>query len=121
MNSSAEPALKPKLSDSPWFWIYLFGVAALVAMFLIGQKADQVQAHRDSNFTRRQLSLERQAGVQVELLDDAEETRYVDFRIFYLLIGSVTAIAWVMHWRQYFLRRKEFAVTKLSSPYGTTP
>ena len=121
MNSSSDFASKqPRLSDSPWFWIYLFGVAALVAMFLIGQKADQVQAQRDGNFTRRQLSLERQAGLQVELVDDAEETRYVDFGIFYLLIGSVTAFAWAMHWRQFLLRRKAPAVTKLSSPYGTT-
>lgn len=103
-------ASRPKLSDSPWFWVYLFGAAALIAMFLIGNKADTVQAQRDGNFTRRQTSLERQAG---KIVDDSQsatdsepaEQRYVDFKIFYGIIGVVTAFAWVMHWRQYLQRR----------------
>jgi len=104
------PAVRPKLSDSPWFWIYLFGAAALIAMFLIGSKADTVQAQRDGNFTRRQVSLERQAGKtggDRQPASNAEpgEERYVDFKIFYGIIGAVTVFAWVMHWRQYLQRR----------------
>jgi hypothetical protein len=100
-----------RLSESPWFWTYLFGTAALIAMFLIGQKADTVQAQRDGNFTRRQLSLERQAGhVTPPAAETASpvseaEPRYVDFKIFYAMIGAVTVFAWVMHWRQYLVRR----------------
>jgi hypothetical protein len=106
MPSSAQP----KLSDSPWFWVYLFGAAALIAMFLIGNKADTVQAQRDGNFTRRQTSLERQAGKTVadsRPVSDGEpaEQRYVDFKIFYGIIGVLTVFAWVMHWRQYLQRR----------------
>lgn len=100
---------RPKLSDSPWFWVYLFGVAALIAMFLIGQKADTVQAQRDGNFTRRQASLERQAGKNVETKSadgtETAEPRYVDFNIFYAILGAVTVFAWIMHWRQYLNRR----------------
>jgi hypothetical protein len=100
-----------KLSDSPWFWVYLFGAAALIAMFLIGQKADTVQAQRDGNFTRRQVSLERQAGRVSTVVSESEaqsevpEPRYVDFTIFYGIIGAVTVFAWIMHWRQFLQRR----------------
>ena len=101
------------MSDSPWFWVYLFGAAALIAMFLIGNKADTVQAQRDGNFTRRQLSLERQAAdvapgeqaVDTEAINDRPEPRYVDFTIFYGIIGAITVFAWVMHWRQFLNRR----------------
>jgi hypothetical protein len=108
-------AAHPRLTDSPWFWIYLFGAAALIAMFLIGNKADTVQAQRDGNFTRRQVSLERQAGKSSDASPlDAEseqhEPRYVDFTIFYAIIGAVTVFAWIMHWRQFLQRRA------LSSP-----
>jgi hypothetical protein len=106
-------AAHPKLTDSPWFWIYLFGTAALIAMFLIGQKADTVQAQRDGNFTRRQMSLERQAAGGKTASDAAKpadqsaaaEPRYVDFNVFYAIIGAVTVFAWIMHWRQYLQRR----------------
>jgi hypothetical protein len=109
-------AAHARLSESPWFWIYLFGAAALIAMFLIGQKADTVQAQRDANFTRRQHSLERQAAPASEPAAEAEapsaDTRYVDFKIFYAIIGAVTVFAWVMHWRQYFVRRNSLALQK---------
>jgi hypothetical protein len=99
-----------RLTDSPWFWVYLFGAAALIAMFLIGNKADTVQAQRDGNFTRRQASLDRQAGKTIAdspPASDSEpvEERYVDFTIFYGIIGAVTVFAWVMHWRQYLHSR----------------
>jgi len=104
-----------RLTDSPWFWVYLFGAAALIAMFLIGQKADTVQAQRDGNFTRRQLSLERQAALnrrvsEPEALPSEDsallaEKRYVDFTPFYALFGIVTVVAWVMLWRQRLVRR----------------
>ena len=109
-NIEMSSTARPKLADSPWFWVYLFGAAALIAMFLIGDKADNVQSQRDSNFTRRQVSLERQAGkpsdAAAETADkNLPEQRYVDFKIFYGIIGAVTVFAWVMHWRQYLQRR----------------
>jgi len=119
-NSRMSASAQPKLSDSPWFWVYLFGVAALIAMFLIGNKADTVQSQRDGNFTRRQVSLERQAGK----IDDPsyaasdhslQEERYVDFKIFYGMIGVVTVFAWVMHWRQYLQRRTAIPPTQASA------
>jgi hypothetical protein len=115
---------KPRLTESPWFWVYLFGTAALIGMFLIGPKADQVQAQRDGNFTRRQASLERQASLQRNAetqlaaasveeaplpdleLPEEEADRYVDFTPFYLVFGVVTVVAWVMLWREYFRGRK---------------
>lgn len=113
-----DPA-RPKLSDSPWFWVYLFGVAALIAMFLIGQKADTVQAQRDGNFTRRQASLERQAGKDISTVEtswadgtEVEEPRYVDFKIFYAILGAVTVLAWIMHWRQYLHRRSSSSLER---------
>jgi hypothetical protein len=123
---SQSPANGRRLSDSPWFWVYLFGAAALIAMFLIGQKADIVQAQRDGNFTRRQISLERQAGHvnttrakpdQAKPTSESEtsEPRYVDFTIFYGLIGAVTVFAWIMHWRQVLQRRS------VSSPRQASP
>jgi hypothetical protein len=109
-----EPARR-KLSDSPWFWVYLFGVAALIALFLIGNKADRVQEQRDQNFTRRQHSLELQASAVAQ---DQEESphakeRFVRFTPFYVLLGVVTVFAWIMHWRDYYYSERRTAGSTL--------
>lgn len=107
-------AARQKLTENVWFWVYLFGVGALIALFLIGQKADQVQAQREENFTRRQHSLELQARASpvaspVDLVEqeDAEhaEQRYVDFTPFYTVLGTITVVAWCMLWRTHLWRR----------------
>ena len=89
-------------------------------MFLIGNKADTVQAQRDGNFTRRQVSLERQAGhttadSKAASEEPPAEKRYVDFTIFYGIIGAVTVFAWVMHWRQYLQGRSHLPSQQASA------
>jgi hypothetical protein len=107
------PPARKRITENLWFWLYLFGVAGLVSLFLIGQKADRVQAQRDANFTRRQHSLELQADKSQQSKSeapppDADATdaaaRYVDFTPFYLLIGMPTAVAWFMLYRTHFAR-----------------
>jgi len=96
MDSVAPP--RPSIMESPWFWVHLFAAGALVALFLINNKADVVQAQRDDNFARRQHSLELQAGQSTAA--DSGGTRFVTFTPFYALFGAAAAISWVMLWRQ---------------------
>jgi ABC-type transporter Mla subunit MlaD len=115
---------KPRLTESPWFWVYLFGTAALIAMFLIGRKADEVQAQRDANFAQRQHSLDLQAREPSARDSDPPppadeepaETRFVDFRPFYFLFGAVTVVAWVMLWVSYFRRRSASSDEEAAPP-----
>lgn len=132
MNSA--PSRTP-LVENPWFWVHLFSAAALIGLLLIGPKAEQVQAQRDGNFTRRQRSLERQAAQQtqarttveasrtahesaafesVEEGDEAEGERYVSFAPFYLVLSFVMAGSWIMLWRQHFRR----PTSRSTSPQG---
>lgn len=38
MTNSVPPAEQPSLTDSPWFWIYLYGGMAVVAIFVVAPK-----------------------------------------------------------------------------------
>ncbi len=101
-------AKRTSLSESPWFWVHLFAVGALVALMLINKKADEVQAQRDGNFTRRQQSLEQHANespivensTDVSNLEPDEEEQLISFTPFYALFGIIAIVAWILLWRE---------------------
>jgi hypothetical protein len=56
------PASRPRLTDSPWFWLLIFANAALVGLTLIGPKYD-----------RRQGAIERRYEARQEIARRAQE------------------------------------------------
>jgi hypothetical protein len=110
----------PPITDSPWFWCYLFGTAALAGVLLMGPKFEARRAGLDANFTRRQaLAEQRAAGTvahDVEPSPLATEPRYVDFRPLYWVLAGGTAIGWFFLWRQRFARRPRPSTSVTESP-----
>lgn len=49
------------LTDSPWFWIEVFGCAALLGLTLIGGKYQQREARLEQRYESRQEIFDRQS------------------------------------------------------------
>ena len=62
MNPNAEPARRVSITDSPWFWVELFSIVALLATTVIGPKFQQRQGQIERRFEGRQQAYSRPAG-----------------------------------------------------------
>ena len=53
---------RPRLTDSPWYWVYLFCTAGLVAVLLMGPRFAARQAQIEHNSQARQRAAWQVAG-----------------------------------------------------------
>jgi hypothetical protein len=82
-------------SDSPWFWAYLFTVAALISLALIGPKYSRRQAQLERQFEGRQGTV----GIEPALPDRAVPPR-ISLQPLYFGLAILTVIVWLLHWRR---------------------
>ncbi len=59
--SPAKPAAA-KLTDSPWFWVYLFSSFAVLALFVIEGKFTRRQDHAENQYLYGTRTLDRPAA-----------------------------------------------------------
>ena len=111
-----------KLSDSPWFWLLLFGAAAVAALAAIGPK----HVRRQERLVRMQAARERMqsaaaksaaGGDPAVAIEDAEplpiEPPHVSVQPLMMVLASVLLVAaFVAGWVQ---------VRKPPTPQGEPP
>jgi hypothetical protein len=103
------------LADSPWFWAYLFGTAALVALFLAGPRYHDRQGQLEREFSARQASGQVVVGPDGPV-PSAEGPTIISLRPLYAILAVMWSIAWGGLWWQRFRRRT--ARTICHSPVG---
>jgi hypothetical protein len=95
----ASPSFRPPITDSPWFWAYLFGTAALLALAVIGPKFGPRQAQLEREFQGRQRAVQHQAGDEPTVaMSDAGET-VIGLRPLFFALAGITMVAWFIFWR----------------------
>jgi hypothetical protein len=52
------------LTDSPWFWVYVFSAAAALALFLMGGKYEHRQGHIEDEYRFGTRTLAKPAAAQ---------------------------------------------------------
>jgi hypothetical protein len=88
------------LSDSPWFWVYLFATAGLIGLALIGPKFAARQANIERQFQGRQRAAQQAQGQEpTGELSTAERT-LITLQPLFIALAAVTIIAWVVVWRR---------------------
>ena len=95
---------RPAITDSPWFWAYLFGVAALVALALAGPKFGPRQAQIEREYQGRTRAAQNLNGVEPDLEMSTAERTLVTLRPLFVILAAVTMVGWGIFWWQWRAR-----------------
>lgn len=99
VDSTAEAtAPRPSVTDSPWFWAYLFGAAALVALFLAGGKFGWRQSQIEREYQARTRAAQQLNGQEPSLELSTPERTLVTLRPLWYVIAVVTVAGWLLYW-----------------------
>jgi hypothetical protein len=93
---------KSSITDSPWFWIYLFCTAGLLGLVVIGPRFDARQLMEERSYQGRQRGLQQAAGQDPDLPVSTREARRITLRPLYLVLGAVLIGAWIQLWWKHF-------------------
>jgi hypothetical protein len=91
------------LTDSPWFWAYLFGTAALVALFLAGPRYHGRQGQLEREFSARQAAGQIVVGPDGPV-PPSEGPAIISLRPLCAMLAVLWTIAWGGLWYQRFRR-----------------
>ena len=100
------PSALPKktITDSPWYWVYLFCTAGAVALLLAGPKFAARQAQIERNSEARLQVAQQVASQQINVAEQEGEqptsTRITLWPL-YVALGFVLSVAWFNLWRRH--------------------
>jgi hypothetical protein len=123
MSSSAgqhSPNSQRPITDSPWFWAYLFGTAALVALALAGGKYGPRQAQIEREFQGRQRAAQNIHGQEPDVALSTAQRTLVTLRPLFIALAVITAGAWLVFWRQHRLARRPAPPTAPSREWSSS-
>jgi hypothetical protein len=98
---SGMPAAPRPITDSPWFWAYLFCTAALIALAVIGPKYALRQAHIEREFQGRQRAAENLSGREPSVGLSSSGTTLITLQPLFFALAAITTVAWIVFWRLY--------------------
>lgn len=91
---------RPPLSDSPWFWAYLFATAAIVGLALINPKFERRQAQIERQYQGRSRAEQVKKGQTPNVeLSTPGDTRW-NLRPLYGTLAVVAVIGWIFVWQR---------------------
>jgi hypothetical protein len=90
------------ITDSPWYWVYLFCTAGAVALLLAGPKfaARQSQIERNSEDRLHAATYIAKQQLDVNALESEQPTATrITLWPLYAVLGCVLSVAWFNLWR----------------------
>jgi hypothetical protein len=106
------------MTDSPWFWAYLFGTGALIALAMASPKFSGRQTQEEQKFQGRERAAQYMAGAEMTGEVSTEDDRRVTLRPLFIGMAAITTIAWVVFWTS---RRRAAAAQDNGSPASGPP
>ena len=97
-----------RMTDSPWFWIYLFSTAGLALLIVFGPKLYSRQAQIEREFQARQRAgqVVGSSGTgPTQSLSTAQNT-IISFRPILIMLGILVATGWVGFYVGHLRRRR---------------
>jgi hypothetical protein len=113
--------MKAAVTDSPWFWAYLFGTAALVALALAGPKFGPRQAQIEREYQGRQRAAQNAAGEEPTLALSSADDTIIELRPLFWTLAAITMGAWLVFWRRHVARPNPASAAQPSPPGVNQP
>ena len=103
---------KPPLTDSPWFWLYIFSTAALIALVVAQPKYRPRQTQLERRFLARQEGGQTIKGSEGNtIVKPAGDNLILRLGPLFLIVGSLLMVAWSRLWWSRFIPQKNKAAT----------
>ena len=97
-NSNIPPS-QPKLTDSPWFWAYIFATAGLIALALASPKYHSRQTQLERQFLARQEGGQTIKGADGKsIAPPTTENLILRLGPLFVICGVLLVIAWSRLW-----------------------
>jgi len=94
--------MRTPLTDSPWYWLYVFATAGLIALVIIGPKFSARQAQMERNYQGRQRANEHRVGLTPDTPLSTSEHTYIRLWPLYVMLFALLAVGWIgVWWRRY--------------------
>ena len=103
------PPARAPITDSPWFWAYLFGTAALIALALLSPKYGSRQSQLEREFQGRQRAAQNLNGQEPSIALSTAERTIVTLRPLFFGLAALTVVAWIVFWRSHVARQHALA------------
>ncbi len=95
----SDVAERPSLTDSPWFWAYLFGTAALIALFMASAKFGPRQSQIEREYQARTRAAQKLNGQEPSLELSTPQRTLVTLQPLWYVLAAVTILGWLLFWR----------------------
>ncbi|WP_254513611.1 hypothetical protein [Anatilimnocola floriformis] len=100
--SSPQPttdASRPSLTDSPWFWAYVFGAAALIALVVANSKFGTRQAQIEREFQARTRAAQRLNGQEPTVELSTPQNTLITLGPLWIVLAVLTIGGWLLFWQ----------------------
>jgi hypothetical protein len=91
----------PPLTDSPWFWVYLFTTAGLIALALATPKFSERQAQIEREYQGLQRVAQARGGQEPSGELSTTGRTLVTLQPLFLGLAAITIVAWIVFWRKH--------------------
>ena len=115
VSPTANAPTRPKLTESVWFWGYLFSTAALIILFVMQSKISSRQIDEQRNFQARQQTYENVTRPDNPTNVTQKTANTVTTTPLFVVMGITFAVSWIMLCRQRFFKRTKIAIEPTSS------
>ena len=104
-----QPPSKASITDSPWYWVYLFATAGLIVLMMAGSRYSLRQSQIERSAQGRQRAVQNISGQEPVTPMSEPERTLITLWPLYLILGTLLVIAWAnLAWR-YWRRKRDSA------------
>lgn len=115
VNPTANTPTRPKLTESIWFWGYLFSTAALIILFVMQSKISSRQNNEQRNFQARQQTYENVIRPDNPTNVTQKTAHTVTTTPLFFILGIAFSVSWIMLCRQRFFKLNKTVIKPTSS------
>ena len=107
-----ETSRKKSITESPWYWVYLFSTAVLIAIVLLGPKIIERQTIDERNYQARQRTYQQASGEQPDIPLSTNDNQLITLQPLIITFAIVLAVSWIILWYKQFYRRDQERLAK---------